>query len=87
MVKRSRHIVVKALVACALPGLLLACGSKRELRPAAKAELPVTPYGAPEQPTADDLLEPSTQARPGRNVELRRRSEVREEDPFDLPPE
>ena len=35
----------------------------------------------------DQLLEPSTQSRPERNVELRRKSEARADDPFDLPPE
>ncbi|OYZ39111.1 MAG: hypothetical protein B7Y31_08610, partial [Novosphingobium sp. 16-62-11] len=36
---------------------------------------------------ADDLLKPPAQAAPARNVEPRRRSQDREDDPFDLPPE
>jgi len=32
------------------------------------------------------LIEPSTQARPARSDELLQRSQVREPDPFDLPP-
>jgi hypothetical protein len=40
-----------------------------------------------EQPTADELLRLDTQAAPQRSIELRRRSEDRRDDPFDLPPE
>jgi hypothetical protein len=39
------------------------------------------------QPTSEDLLALDTQAAPERSVELRKRSEEREDDPFDLPPE
>ena len=45
------------------------------------------PYGRTDRPTAEELLELSPQAAPERNVELRRESEEREDDPFDLPPE
>ena len=38
-------------------------------------------------PTAAQLVRPSTQARPERNVELLTQSEERKDDPFDLPPE
>ena len=37
--------------------------------------------------TDEPLLELETLAAPERSVELRRRSEEREDDPFDLPPE
>ncbi|MEM1131967.1 MAG: hypothetical protein AAGH53_03435 [Pseudomonadota bacterium] len=94
MTSHHLHAALKAIAVLALPALLIGCGSKRELLPVAKSELmpapetmlPPAPYGAAEKPTANELLEPSTQARPGRSVELRRRSEVREDDPFDLPP-
>ena len=66
---------------------LASCGSKAPLLPAAGAELPPEPYGQTYRPAADELLEPSEQAVPRRNVELRERSEEREDDPFDLPPE
>ncbi|MBD2842431.1 hypothetical protein IB285_09200 [Erythrobacter sp. KMU-140] len=66
---------------------LAACGSRTELTPPEGASLPVAPYGAPDQPTSEELLELSTLAAPERSVELRRRSEEREDDPFDLPPE
>ena len=77
----------------ALAGLvaLSACGAKAPLRPAEGASLPVAPYGAPKgkenAPTAEQLLELDALAAPERSVELRRRSEEREDDPFDLPPE
>ena len=48
---------------------------------AAKKLAPHTPV------TAEELLEPSPQARPERSIELRSESEEREDDPFDLPPE
>ncbi|MHA6318034.1 hypothetical protein ACXYN8_10270 [Altererythrobacter sp. CAU 1778] len=67
--------------------LLTACGSKQELEPKAGESLPVAPYGVDARPTAEQLLEPPTLAVPERSIELRRRSEEREEDPFDLPPE
>ena len=66
---------------------LAGCARQTELKPVAGADLPPTPYGAAIQPEANDLLERPVQAAPERNVELRTRSEPREEDPFDLPPE
>jgi hypothetical protein len=67
--------------------LLAACGQTRELAPPPSEELPPAPYGADHQLSAEELLEPDPQAAPERSVELRRRSEEREDDPFDLPPE
>jgi len=67
--------------------MLGACAQQTALEPAPGASLPPAAYGADEQPDADDLLERSAQAAPERNVELRTRSEEREVDPFDLPPE
>lgn len=63
------------------------CGSRAALTPPEGASLPVAPYGAAAQPTADELLRLDALAAPERSVELRRRSEEREDDPFDLPPE
>ncbi|MEZ5734921.1 MAG: hypothetical protein R3E09_03800 [Novosphingobium sp.] len=65
---------------------LAACGQKAEFRPAAGKELPVAPYGREERLPATVLLESPPQAVPERSVELRKRSEEREDDPFDLPP-
>ena len=66
---------------------LAACGSQKDLEPVAGASLPPPPYGRSDPPTAAELLALDPQAAPERNVELRRESEEREDDPFDLPPE
>jgi len=67
-------------------GLLAACGSRTHLHPrpgmgtvpkAVAAEAPQTP---------DQLMTPSTQARPDRKADLLTKSEERQDDPFDLPP-
>ena len=68
-------------------GLLAGCGAKSPLTPVAGASLPAAPYGAPSKPTAEELLRREALAAPERSVELRRRSEERQDDPFDLPPE
>ena len=77
--------------AVAAMALLSACGARAPLSPPEGASLPVAPYGAPKgeenKPTAEQLLELDALAAPERSVELRRRSEEREDDPFDLPPE
>ena len=66
---------------------LAACGQKVALTPPPGQDLPPKPYGAEVQPDAQDLLTLDEQAAPDRSVELRTRSEEREDDPFDLPPE
>ena len=72
-------------------GLLLlalaACGRQSDLKPVAGAQLPPPPYGRSDPPTANELLVLDPQAAPQRSVELRQKSEEREDDPFDLPPE
>ncbi|KWV95363.1 argininosuccinate lyase [Erythrobacter sp. AP23] len=73
-----------ALIALAT---LAACGQKIRLEPVEGTTLPPAPYGAEVLPNADDLLALEPNAAPDRNVELRTRSEEREDDPFDLPPE
>ena len=73
------------LIVCVIA--LSACGQRADLEPKAGQTLPVAPYGAEARPTAEELLEMETLAAPERSVELRRRSEEREDDPFDLPPE
>lgn len=79
--------LLKPVLAIALSGALCACGSRAPLEPLASNALPATPYGESDQPDAEQLLELPTLAAPERSVELRRRSEEREDDPFDLPPE
>jgi len=65
---------------------LCGCGQRSGLSVAPGHQLPPAPYGKSVQPTADELLEPPTIAIPERSVELRTRSETREDDPYDLPP-
>lgn len=74
-----------ATIGCALA--LCSCGQKADLEPLAKAQLPPAPYGAESRPSSAELLKTPTLATPERSVELRRRSEERGDDPFDLPPE
>jgi hypothetical protein len=72
-----------------LPVLVLGmtgCGATAPLKPAAGQSLPVAPFGAEVKPSAETLLKPGPQAAPERSVELRKRSEERLQDPFDLPP-
>ena len=56
--------------------LLAACGDEQNLTPAKGASLPPKALTAATQPTADQLLAPGAQARPGRR-----------DDHFDLPPQ
>ena len=81
------RIFAALAAASAALAALSACGQKAELTPVAGQGLPPKPFGAEVQPDARDLLELDTQAAPARSVELRTRSEEREDDPFDLPPE
>lgn len=81
--RHFRSVALVSLAALALAG----CGNRRELKPEAGKSLPVAPYGREDSPTADELLKQVPQAQPKRSVELRRRSEEREDDPFDLPPD
>ena len=67
--------------------LLAGCGQQAALEPPPGESLPPAPYGSAERPDAEDLLKLDPQAAPERSVELRRRSEEREDNPFDLPPE
>lgn len=65
---------------------LAACASRAELKPKEGHALPPAPYGREERPTPTHMLEVPTQAQPQRSVELRKKSEERADDPFDLPP-
>ncbi len=63
-----------------------ACGKAGNLEPRTGQSLPPQSYGQSKPQTAEVLLTPSAQSRPGRSDELLRRSERRTDDPFDLPP-
>ncbi|ALE17087.1 hypothetical protein AMC99_01798 [Altererythrobacter epoxidivorans] len=78
---------MKKLAALSLAILIAACGQKADLEPQAGQTLPPAPHGAEAPPDSEELLELPALAAPERSVELRRRSEEREDDPFDLPPE
>ena len=84
---RHRVMKVMGLAACAALLATTGCARRTALEPAPGNTMPVAPYGANTVPEAEDLLERPTQAAPERSVELRTRSEARETDPFDLPPE
>lgn len=63
-----------------------ACGSRTALqRTPDMTPVPVA-QGAEQPETSDQLMEPDIQARPDRSAEPLRRSQERQEDPFDLPP-
>lgn len=74
--------VLSVALLLALP----ACGQRADLKPAAGKDLPQPPYGREDRPKAEALLKVTPQAAPERSVELRRKSEDRTDDPFDLPP-
>jgi len=80
-----RNLVAVALLA-ALAVPLAGCGQSAELKPRPGHQLPVAPFGRGDKPTANRLLDPQPQDAPQRSVELRQRSEDRQDDPFDLPP-
>ncbi len=66
---------------------LAACGARTGVTPVEGTSLPPAAFGENARPDAEQLLELEALAAPERSVELRRRSEEREDDPFDLPPE
>lgn len=72
-----------AILALALA--LVACGKRQGLEPAAGASLPPAPRGAGAPRTADELIKPSTQARPNR-IDEPAAADRRADDPFALPP-
>jgi hypothetical protein len=77
---------MRRLVLSVLMLALAACGQRADLRPLAGKTLPVAPYGREDRPSHDELVLSTPQALPERSVELRKRSEERSLDPFDLPP-
>lgn len=78
---------MRTTAATALALVLAGCGSVSPLTPPEGAKMPEAPYGAGATPSAEELLRREALAAPERSVELRRRSEERQDDPFDLPPE
>lgn len=79
--------MIRALIVLGAALVVAACGQRTDLRPAPGNALPPAPYGVEQPLTAAELLAIDPQASPERTIELRRESEEREDDPFDLPPE
>jgi hypothetical protein len=79
--------MMRNLAVLALAALGAGCGTTTPLTPPDGASLPTAPYGATQKPSPGELLRRDALAAPERSVELRRRSEERQDDPFDLPPE
>jgi hypothetical protein len=65
---------------------VVGCGKVGDLEPRTGNVLPPQAYGQTIEQTAKVLTTPSVQARPGRTDELLKRSDRREDDPFDVPP-
>ena len=81
MIRPLSAILVLSLLA------LPSCARKTDLQPAAGESLPPAPYGRSTPLTSAELLELGPMVAPERRIELRRESEEREDDPFDLPPD
>ena len=62
------------------------CGKVGDLEPRTGNSLPPKAFGQMTAQTAVILSTASVQARPGRTDELLKRSDRREDDPFDVPP-
>jgi hypothetical protein len=74
--------VIIAVVLMSLGG----CGAQVALTPREGGTMPVKPAMAAKEPSATELITATTQARPERSDEQLNRSEQRQDDKFDLPP-
>ena len=76
----------RIVIVIAFAAALSACGSRTQLKPGPNmtAVPKAAASAAPETP--EQLMAPTSQARPERTVDLRTRSEERQIDPFDTPP-
>jgi len=80
--RKTAALILLPVLAATLAG----CGQRAQLAVKQGEQLPPAPYGRAVQPKASELLTPPTLAIPERSVELRTRSEERQDDPYDLPP-
>ena len=80
------RVIPAIIIGLGLSLAVSACGSRVKLKPQPGTSLPVKPEEAAAQPTVEDMMMPSSQARPKRSDELITRSEERREDKFDIPP-
>jgi predicted small lipoprotein YifL len=67
--------------------LLSACGARGSLQLPPEKTPPSVTESSAATPSAADLLKTTPDTRPQRVDEVLRRSEKREDDPFDLPPQ
>ncbi|WP_419880304.1 lipoprotein [Novosphingobium silvae] len=81
-----RHGMKQGAMLILVATALAACGQRSPLALKPGQQLPPAPYGRADKPSTTELLTASPVAIPLRSVELRTRSEEREDDPFDLPP-
>ena len=79
-------VIMRLLLALLGLALIAACGNMEPLQPKAGEGMPAKPAMAARAPTTDELLTPPPNARPRLQDDGLRRSEEREDDPFDLPP-
>jgi hypothetical protein len=79
-----RPLALLGLIALSLT--CSACGSRQRLQAPAGSKAIPTAYGAKVPANADQLVQQNAQARPDRSSEPLNRSDVRADDPFDLPP-
>lgn len=80
--RRSAAFILAAGMLIALS----ACGQRAQLALEPGQQLPSAPYGRAVALQPDELLKTPSIAIPERSVELRTRSEERNDDAFDLPP-
>lgn len=62
------------------------CGVQHELKPRSGTQAVPVATGATKPATSDELMTQSPQARPDHSAEPLKRSQERQDDPFDLPP-
>lgn len=62
------------------------CGVQHELKPRSGTQAVPVAVGATKPATSDELMAQSPQARPDHSAEPLKRSQERQDDPFDLPP-
>jgi hypothetical protein len=79
-------VTMRALLLLLGLGLLAGCGNMEPLKPRSAAATPPKPAMAARAPTTVELLTPTPDSRPRLQDDGLRRSEEREDDPFDLPP-
>ena len=79
---KSQHILLIIAIAMAAT----ACGKIGDLEPRTGNRMPPAAYGQRTAQTAEILSKSSVQAKPDRTDEFMKRSDRREDDPFDVPP-